>query len=310
VVGFLGPNGAGKTTTLRMLTGYVAPDEGSIRIDGVDAVLNSREARKRIGYMPETVPLYGELRVDEYLKYRARLKGVPRGRVAERVGASMEMASIADVRFRIIGQLSRGYRSRVGLADALVADPPLLVLDEPTAGLDPNQIRQVRRLIRDMAGKKTVLLSTHILPEVESTCERVVIIHQGRLVGEGVPGDLRTRERGSQLILLEVRGDPARVGAVLESVSGIRRLVDLDRFGENADPPLLRVRLESDPDPAILERVFEAVAGAGFKLREMRRERASLEDVFASLTTEEAGVTQTEPDADEDADGAETGEAG
>ena len=157
-------------------------------IGGVDAIANPVEARKLIGYMPESVPLYREMRVEEYLRFRARLKGVPRKQIKARVRASLELANVTDVRDRIIGQLSKGYRSRVGLADALVADPPLLILDEPTAGLDPNQIRQVRDLIRGMAGSKTVLLSTHILPEVESTCGRVVIIHRGRLVGEGEPG--------------------------------------------------------------------------------------------------------------------------
>jgi ABC-2 type transport system ATP-binding protein len=183
VIGFLGPNGAGKSTTLRMITGYLSPNDGRIRIGDVDAVADPVKARRLIGYMPESVPLYRELRVDEYLRYRARLKGVARRQVDARVKESLELANVADVRHRIIGQLSKGYRSRVGLADALVADPPVLILDEPTAGLDPNQIRQVRDLVRSLSGRKTVLLSTHILPEVESTCGRVLIIHRGRIVG-------------------------------------------------------------------------------------------------------------------------------
>ncbi|MCA9606396.1 MAG: ATP-binding cassette domain-containing protein, partial [Myxococcales bacterium] len=168
VCGFLGPNGAGKSTTLRMITGFLAPTTGSIAIGGIDALAQPIEARKQLGYMPEACPLYPEMRVAEYLKYRAELKGVPRSKIADRVKKSLEQAAVADVEHRIIGQLSKGYRQRVGLADALVADPPLLILDEPTAGLDPNQIRQVRTLIGELAKNKTVLLSTHILPEVEA----------------------------------------------------------------------------------------------------------------------------------------------
>jgi ABC-2 type transport system ATP-binding protein len=210
VIGFLGPNGAGKSTTLRMITGYLSPNEGRIRIGDVDAVADPVRARRLIGYMPESVPLYRELRVEEYLRYRARLKGVPRRQVAERVGKSLELANVTDVRHRIIGQLSKGYRSRVGLADALVADPPLLILDEPTAGLDPNQIRQVRDLVRGLAGQKTVLLSTHILPEVESTC--------------------------------------GRVEQVLSTAPGVRRIAELTVL--QPDPPLVRAKLEVDGDDA------------------------------------------------------------
>ncbi|QQR89273.1 MAG: ATP-binding cassette domain-containing protein [Myxococcales bacterium] len=193
VVGFLGPNGAGKTTTLRMLTGFVAPDEGSIEIDGIDVLRDSVQARKRIGYMPEGVPLYKDMRVGEYLWFRAALKGVRRLERKEHVLEAMRLADIEEVSRQIIGQLSRGYKQRVGLADALVADPPLLILDEPTAGLDPNQIRHVRALIRRLGGKKTILLSTHILPEVEAICERVFILRRGQLVAEGRPDVLRKK---------------------------------------------------------------------------------------------------------------------
>lgn len=299
VIGFLGPNGAGKTTTLRMLTGYLAPDEGQITIDGVDVVAEPIQARKRIGYMPESVPLYLELRVEEYLRYRAKLKGVGSGQLKARISNAMEMAQISDVRNRIIGQLSRGYRSRVGLADALVAQPPILILDEPTAGLDPNQIRQVRNLIRDMAGKITVLLSTHILPEVEYTCSRVLIIHEGRLVGEGTPGDLRIAGQASQQITVEGRGERERFTAVLERVKGVRKITDASVLQPDPVMPLVRIRLEAEPEPEVSEAVFAAVAEAGLTLRELRRDRTSLEDVFASLTTEEAthAENETEPTA-------------
>jgi ABC-2 type transport system ATP-binding protein len=309
IIGFLGPNGAGKTTTLRMLTGYLAPDEGAIRIDGVDAVANPLEARKRIGYMPEMVPLYKELRVEEYLRYRARLKGVGRKQLKTRVDTSMEMAKITTVRSRIIGQLSRGYRSRVGLADAIVADPPLLILDEPTAGLDPNQIRQVRNLVREMAGKTTILLSTHILPEVESTCGRVLIIHLGKIVGEGVPGDLRTKGQSGQMLLIEGRGEQEKFTSVLEKVPGVRRIVDVTRLQSDSPLPLLRIRVETDPLPDISEEVFSRIATSGLKLRELHREQTSLEDVFATLTTEETAEEQADQTTDAAAAKSDKGEA-
>jgi ABC-2 type transport system ATP-binding protein len=283
IIGFLGPNGAGKSTTLRMLTGYLQPSEGTIRVGGVDAVRDPIGARRFIGYMPESVPLYREMRVEEYLSYRARLKGVGRSMVRKRVDAVLQLANIGDVRRRVIGQLSKGYRSRVGLADALVADPPLLVLDEPTAGLDPNQIRQVRDLIRSVAGDKTVMLSTHILPEVESTCSRVVIINKGVLVGEGAPRDLRGAEQGGQMLVVECRGARDALRAAVEAVSGVKRVADLQEL-ESAATPLYRLRLEVE-NAAVAETLSLALAGGGFPLRELRREQTSLEDVFATLTT-------------------------
>jgi ABC-2 type transport system ATP-binding protein len=292
VIGILGPNGAGKSTTLRMLTGYLAPSDGRIRIGDVDAVRDPVRARKQIGYLPESVPLYRELRVGEYLDYRARLKGVARRSVKASVDRALELANVTDVRDRIIGQLSKGYRSRVGIADALVADPPLLVLDEPTAGLDPNQIRQVRDLVRGMAGKKTVLLSTHILPEVESTCGRVVIIHRGKLVGEGTPGTLRSARPDEQVLVVEARADRARAEEVLRAVAGVRTVADATML--SSDSPLVRLRLVAGPGE-VAEAVFSAAAAAGMVLRELRREAASLEDVFAKLTTHDAASEADAP---------------
>jgi ABC-2 type transport system ATP-binding protein len=187
IVGFLGPNGAGKTTTLRMLTGYLAPTSGTIRIGGIDAVTDSIRARERLGYMPEGVPLYREMRVHEYLHHRGALKNVPN--LTDAVDRSLELAGVGDARTRIVGQLSKGYRQRVGLAEALIADPPILILDEPTSGLDPNQVRQFRELVRGFKGKKTVLLSTHILSEVDAVCDRVIIIREGRKVADLATGD-------------------------------------------------------------------------------------------------------------------------
>jgi ABC-2 type transport system ATP-binding protein len=283
VIGFLGPNGAGKSTTLRMLTGYLKPTAGSIRVGGIDAVRDPIGARRSIGYLPESVPLYREMRVEEYLRYRARLKGVRRSQVAARVDAALQLANVGDVRFRIIGQLSKGYRSRVGLADAIVADPPLLILDEPTAGLDPNQIRQVRDLIRAIAGDKTVMLSTHILPEVESTCGRVLIINRGTLVGEGAPGELRMAEQGGQLLVVESRGPREALEAALRAVPGVRNVRDTMQL-EAAEPVLFRLRLEVD-NADVAEAVSASLAAAGLALRELHREQSTLEDVFATLTT-------------------------
>ena len=282
VVGFLGPNGAGKSTTLRMLTGFLPPSAGRIRIDGVDMLSQSVEAKKRIGYMPEACPLYLEMRVDEYLRYRAELKGVPRKKIVERVGSALEMASVKEVATRIIGQLSKGTRQRVGVADALVADPPLLVLDEPTAGLDPNQIRQVRDVVKGLAGHKTVLLSTHILPEVEASCSRVIIIHRGRLVREGAPGEIRAASSGgARIVSVTSKSDESARVTALQAIEGVRDVVVRDRFSGT-----LRVDVHATDADDLGERVFAAVANAGLRLSSLRdAEGTSLEDVFSSLTT-------------------------
>ncbi len=291
VVGFLGPNGAGKTTTLRILTGYLAPTAGRVRIGGLDVARDGLRTRRLVGYLPEGVPIYPEMRVHEYLRYRAELKGVPRRRLASAVERALEQAGVRDAAGRIVGQLSKGYRQRVGLADALVADPPVLILDEPTSGLDPNQIRQVRRLVRSLGGDKTILLSTHILPEVEASCERVVILHRGQVVGRGAPGELRGRAEAMQIVTLVVRGSLERARAAVEGVEGVRTVRETVPLGED---DVHRLRLEADPQEQVLEAVAAALFESGLRLRELRTEAASLEEVFAALTTEEAAVA--EPD--------------
>ncbi|MET0283065.1 MAG: ABC transporter ATP-binding protein [Polyangiales bacterium] len=278
VVGFLGPNGAGKSTTLRMLTGFLEPSEGEIKVAGFDARRQPLELKRSIGYMPEAVPLYLDMRVVEYLRFRAALKGVPRREIDKNVDRALELASVADVKTRIIGQLSKGYRQRVGLADALVADPPLLILDEPTAGLDPNQIRQVRDLVRTLAKEKTVLLSTHILPEVEAICARVVIIDRGQLKFTGRPDELR----GGSVIALEARADAEKLRAALAGLEGVGAVSI-----EAGEVQKARIEVTGEVD-ACAERVFRAVANAGIDLRELRRADTSLEDVFTRLTTQEA----------------------
>ncbi|MDB4987087.1 MAG: transporter, ATP-binding protein [Myxococcaceae bacterium] len=284
VVGFLGPNGAGKSTTLRMLTGFLEPSDGDIKIDGLDAQKAPLEVKRRIGYMPEAVPLYLEMRVAEYLRFRAELKGVPRRAIAKNVDRALELASVVDVKTRIIGQLSKGYRQRVGLADALVADPPLLILDEPTAGLDPNQIRQVRDLIRELAREKTVLLSTHILPEVEALCGRVIILDRGRLVSSGKPSELRGAGGSGSSITLEARANADKLGALLAGLSEVRGTPHIIPLGNDG---VVRARVEVDVSELdrAAERIFRTAADAGIDLRELRRADASLEDVFARLTT-------------------------
>ena len=294
VVGFLGPNGAGKSTTLRMLTGFLEPSAGEIRIQGFDAQKQPLEVKRRIGYMPEAVPLYLDMRVSEYLRFRARLKGVARRDVAGRVDKALALANVTDVADRIIGQLSKGYRQRVGLADALVADPPLLILDEPTAGLDPNQIRQVRDLIRALAREKTVLLSTHILPEVEAICGRVLIIDRGRLVSSGRTESLRAMGGGASSITLEARVDEARLCGVLAGMSELKSAPTATPIGREG---VVRVRLEvaADDVDRAAERAFRLVADAGIDLRELRRADLSLEDVFTRLTTHEADAQEVAP---------------
>jgi ABC-2 type transport system ATP-binding protein len=297
IVGFLGPNGAGKSTTLRMLTGFLAPSAGNIRIDGIDMLEKPIEARRRIGYMPEACPLYPEMRVVEYLRYRAELKGVAGRDVAKRVDVALGQASVTEVASRIIGQLSKGTRQRVGLADALVADPPLLVLDEPTAGLDPNQIRQVRDLIKSFAKTKTVLLSTHILPEVEASCERVVIIHKGKVVREGAPDELRAASGRERAFVLRTKANGDAITAALDGMSGLRG-TDV-RADAGATRVIVRVADESDD---VAETIFARVAKAGLSLRELTEAKgASLEDVFSLLTkNSEAAVAPVANDAEDE----------
>lgn len=290
VVGFLGPNGAGKSTTLRMLAGFLGPTEGSVTIGGFDMQAASIEARSQLGYMPETSPLYPEMRVGEYLKFRAEIKKVRRAERRRAVERAMELAVVTEMRDTLIQHLSKGYRQRVGLADALVASPPLLILDEPTAGLDPNQIREVRRLIRGLGEEHTILLSTHILSEVESTCSRALVIDRGRLVAEGSIDELRAlRESdGATLSLRDPKGVALRA---LERRKDIERV----RREDGAEQELYRVHFEfvkgaageggrGERADATLESIITELLALGAFVREASKRRASLEDVFAQLT--------------------------
>jgi ABC-2 type transport system ATP-binding protein len=282
VVGLLGPNGAGKTTLLRMLTGYLAPSAGDLNVAGYPVTESSLEVRERIGYLPEACPLYPEMRVDEYLAYRAALKRVPRGLIRKRVDGVRERCGLADAGRRIIGNLSKGYRQRVGLADALVRDPDLLILDEPTSGLDPNQIREVRSLIRTLAERHTILLSTHILPEVEATCQRVLIMDRGRMVFSDTAERLRKRGEAAARIAFEVRAPMETARAELALIAPGAEAA-LREIGEGWVAGVLEADAQGDLRCA----VFETATRCGWGLRELRLEKESLEDVFVSLTTRE-----------------------
>jgi ABC-2 type transport system ATP-binding protein len=282
VVGFLGPNGAGKSTTLRILSGFLGPTSGKVRIDGRDVVEDGISARRSIGYMPEAAPLYPEMRVREYLRFRAELKGVPRKKRVAAVGGAMESARVTEMEGTLIGHLSKGYRQRVGLADALVANPPLLILDEPTAGLDPNQIREVRDLIRRLGENHTLLLSTHILPEVETTCSRALVIDRGKLVAEGTIDELRAGRHGAGATLI-VWDPNGRAAELLRRVNGVEAL----ESGEQA-PGLFRIVItyasNAPRDGSVAERAVQALVEGGVGVREVTSARATLEDVFAELT--------------------------
>ena len=282
IMGFLGPNGAGKTTTLRILTGLIAPTEGSVRIDGVDVTEHPLEVRRRIGYLPENVALYPELRVQEYLSYRARIKRVSRGDRRARISAALEQCALTDVRRQLIGRLSKGYRQRVALADCLLAQPNILILDEPTVGLDPHQIRQTRELIVALGRTTTILLSTHILPEVEMACQRVVIIDKGRIVAVDTPDVLRQRLRGRQVLSVQLRAEPAAGQTALQALPGVTAV----RVTGQSEG-FAAYDVEAQPGADLREPVFRLAVERQWALRELTSRHASLEDVFIQLTTKE-----------------------
>ena len=278
IMGFLGPNGAGKTTTMRILAGFMPATSGRALIAGFDIFEQSLQARTRLGYMPEHVPLYNDMRVTEYLDYRAALKGVPHRRIAERVGDVKELCGLRDVEKKIIGALSKGYRQRVGLADALLHEPDLLILDEPTIGLDPNQIRQVRELIKNLGRQHTILLSTHILPEVEMTCSRVIIIHKGRIEACDTPENLLSQLRQVGGVMLEAKVGKDNGDDELRKISAVRA-VTTDVDGEWN---VFSLRVESGAD--VREEVFRLAAARRWTVRELTQRRATLEDVFVEIT--------------------------
>jgi ABC-2 type transport system ATP-binding protein len=282
IVGFLGPNGAGKSTTMKVLAGYLPPTDGKISIAGFDVVTDSIEVRKRIGYMPENVPLYTDMRVNEFLRFRAELKRVAGRKVKDRVETVKQLCSLKDVENKIIGTLSKGYRQRVGLADAMVHDPDLLILDEPTIGLDPNQIRAVRDLIKDLGQHHTILLSTHILSEVELTCNRVLVINRGKIEASDTPANLTKLVRGGGSIVLEVKAPGADVIAKLEALPDVEDV----EVAVAVDDGWISARIFAKPGIDVREEIFNVVRQNGWPLRELSRVKATLEEAFVELTQE------------------------
>ncbi len=279
IVGLLGPNGAGKSTIMRVLSCFMPATSGTVRVAGHDVFTQADEVRRRIGYMPENNPLHRDMRVKEYLHFRASLKGLRRGRARERIDTVMQQCGLTDVRKRIIGQLSKGYQQRVGLADALVHEPDLIILDEPTVGLDPNQIRSVRQLIKDLAGRHTVLLSTHILPEVEMTCGRVLILRHGRILAADTPENLQKEMSESGQVVAEI------IAPLHELHTAWEAMADVEHFDlAPAEGDYIRCSLTARAGVDIRPQVFALVCARGWTLRELSRSRHSLEDIFVRVT--------------------------
>ena len=282
VLGFLGPNGAGKTTTMRVLTGYMPPSDGNAIVAGYDVMTHPIEAKRRTGYLPETPPLYPEMTVRDYLSFVARIKGVPRAERTSRVNAAMERTRVADMANRHCAKLSKGYRQRVGLAQAIMHNPDVLILDEPTAGLDPKQINETRQLIKDLGGDHTVILSTHILPEVSQTCHRVVIINKGRVVAVDTPENLTARLRGSETMFVQVDAAGADVLTALQAVPGVTQVAASETRGT-----VTSFEVNSETGFDVRRELASTIVRQGWGLLELRPLRMSLEEIFLHLTTEE-----------------------
>jgi ABC-2 type transport system ATP-binding protein len=282
IVGLLGPNGAGKSTTMRILSCYLPANSGTVRVAGLDVFRHSDEVRRRIGYMPENNPLHHDMRVREYLKFRARLKGLSRQASRGRVDIVMEQCGITEVSRRIIGQLSKGYRQRVGLADALVHEPELIILDEPTIGLDPNQIRAVRQLIKSLANTHTVLLSTHILPEAEMTCNRMVIMYEGKILAADSPDNLQRLMSGQSQMVAEISAPPAELR---ECWALMPEIEHFDVAAAEGD--YYRCALTPRDGLDLRPQIFALVRERGWALRELTRNRHSLEDIYVQVTRPE-----------------------
>ena len=294
IVGLLGPNGAGKSTTMKMLTCYVPPTRGSASVAGFDVFHQSMEVRGKLGYLPENVPLYPEMQVREYLDFRARLRRLDRATRGRRIGYVLERCWLSAVQRRAIGHLSKGFRQRVGLADALLHDPPVLILDEPTVGLDPTQIIETRRLIKELAGGHTVMLSTHILPEVEAVCDDCIVIAGGRIVARGSPEELRQSRRSQARVLVEVRAPAPDLRETLLAVPGANDVEVLSPPGASPDQPVT-VAVQPRDGRDLREAVVAAVVQRGWSLLEVRLERATLEEFFVQVTAQQAAEQATQP---------------
>jgi ABC-2 type transport system ATP-binding protein len=290
ILGFLGPNGAGKTTTMRVLTGYLPATSGTARIAGYDVFEQSMEVRKRIGYLPETPPLYPDMSVQDYLAFVARIKGVPAGEISRRLEEAMRMANITNKRYELIKRLSRGYKQRVGIAQAIVHNPDVVILDEPTVGLDPNQIKEVRHLIKGLAGEHTIILSTHILPEVEMTCDRVVIINQGRIVAVDTTENLTTQLKGGERVQVKIRGSQETIRKTLEKIEAVKHV----ELSPSDDSDVVGATIESEQGTDLRPQIAARVVSNGLDLLELRAVKLSLEDIFMQLTTEEKSLVEAD----------------
>ena len=286
ILGFLGPNGAGKTTTMRILTCFLPATEGTARVGGFDVFTQPMEVKRRIGYLPENPPLYDELTVDSYLEFVAKIKGVDSTIRSKRIAEVKDRVSIQEYSGTVIKHLSKGYRQRVGLAQALVHDPEVLILDEPTVGLDPNQITDVRNLIKSLAGNHTVILSTHILPEVGITCQRVVIINKGRIAAVDTPENLTRQLQGSDRILLSARGPEAAIKGKIQEIQGVLRIESVKQDRDEHCEFSIDTELKRDLRSQIARKIVES----GYDLLELKTSSMSLEEVFLQLTTNEEGV--------------------
>jgi ABC-2 type transport system ATP-binding protein len=288
ILGFLGPNGAGKTTTMRVLTGYMPPTEGKAVVAGYDVMQQPLEAKRRVGYLPETPPLYLDMTVRDYLAFCARIKGVPRSERKTRVGSVMERTRIADVADRHCGKLSKGYRQRVGLAQALLHNPEVLVLDEPTAGLDPKQIIETRGLIKELGGDHTIILSTHILPEVSQTCTRIVIINKGRVVAVDTPANLTARLHGSETMYVQIDAPGGDAQDVLAALPGVTQV----SISDSRDT-ITGFEVASEIGRDIRRDLAAAVVGRSWGLLELRPMRMGLEEIFLQVTTQDTAASDT-----------------
>ena len=299
ILGFLGPNGAGKTTTMRILAGYLPATKGTAKIAGFDVHDNSLAVRQRIGYLPETPPLYPDMTVEGFLHFVASIKGVPAGDRNNKVQAAIARCNLEDKSKVIIRKLSKGYRQRVGIAQAIVHDPPAIILDEPTVGLDPRQIIEVRNLIKSLAGTHTIILSTHILPEVSMTCSRVAIINRGKVVATNTPENLMTQLTGGSGYEIEIEGEAALAKQVLQNISGVSLVESIPTGGSHhpASENRTYLRVISQPGTEPGKDIVTTLVRAGFALHEMRRVSATLEDVFLQLTTEEKKLESIEDSA-------------
>ena len=284
ILGFLGPNGAGKTTTMRILTGFLPATSGTAKIGGFDVFDDSIEVRRRIGYLPETPPLYTDMTVGEYLDFVTRIKNVPAEKRASRIEDALEKTNITDKRDELIKRLSRGYKQRVGIAQALVHDPDVIILDEPTVGLDPKQIIEVRHLIKGLAGNHTIILSTHILPEVSMTCDRVVIINRGKIAAVDTPANLTTQLKGAQHVRFEARADEAALRNAMQEIPGISNVV-IEQVGSSG---VLAATVESAAGQDARSEIAAKIVGKGWPLLELRGVSLSLEEIFLQLTTDDA----------------------